>query len=222
MKTLDYIRENMNIKVVKLFGVSGILAPVVGFTMIFLAIRTAPWFSWTGNALSDLGVEGLTAAVFNGGLVMTAAVMMTFSLSINEVTKGDIVGQAGFVLSLAVAGFLMGIGVFPETAGAIHYYLSVAFFASLPLCTLVLAAYMARNNMKKLSIISAVAGVISALVWIPHWSAVAIPEALSSLAFGVWSTVFGVWMITRKEERKILGKDSPYVPGEGYGVSDVI
>jgi len=43
----------VNVRLVRLFGYFGILAPIVGFSMIFLAIATAPWFSWTGNALSS-------------------------------------------------------------------------------------------------------------------------------------------------------------------------
>jgi hypothetical protein len=112
--------EIVNTKLVRLFGWFGIVTPVLGFTMIFLAISTAPWFSWQGNALSDLGVEGLTAAIFNGGLVMTGSVMAVFSLSVYEFGKEDRLGKVGFVLLLLACILLLGIGVFPETAGDIQ------------------------------------------------------------------------------------------------------
>lgn len=190
----------MNVKLVKLFGFFGIVAPVVGFTMIFLAIQTAPWFSWTDNALSDLGVDGFTAAVFNAGIIMTGAVMMVFSLGIHEFTKGDAFGQAGFILLLAASLFLIGIGAFPETAGPIHFSLSVAFFVALPSSLLIMSIHLIRNGMRTLGLFTGAAGAVAALVWAPQWSAVAIPEALSSLAVGLWSAVLGVWMTRRKGE----------------------
>ena len=190
----------MNVKLVRLLGFFGVITPVVGFTMIFIAIRTAPWFSWTGNALSDLGVEGFTAAIFNAGLAMTGAVMMVFSLSIHEFTKGDLIGQAGFGLLLAASFLLIGIGVFPETAGPIHYYVSVAFFVAVPLSLLVLSIYFLRNSMRNIGIFTAAVGSLAALVWIPRWRAVAIPETLSSLAVGLWLAIIGIWMTRIEEE----------------------
>jgi hypothetical membrane protein len=189
----------VNTKLVRLFGYFGIFTPILGFAMILLAIETAPWFSWTGNALSDLGVDGLTAVVFNHGLQMTAALMSLYSLGVYEFTRGDTVGQAGFLLTLASAVFLFFIGLFPETAGRVHFYFSVAFFVSLPLSSLTLAYYNWRQGCRRLSYLSAAVGAMAVLVWVPGWDAVAIPEALSALAVGAWSSVFGFWM-TRMEE----------------------
>jgi len=69
----------MNVRILRLCGFFGMLTPVVGFIMVFLAISQAPWFSWTLNALSDLGVDGFEAVLFNSGLPLTGAVMMMFS-----------------------------------------------------------------------------------------------------------------------------------------------
>ena len=197
----------MNVRLVRLFGYFGVVAPVLGLTMVLLAISTASWFSWTGNALSDLGVHGFTALIFNSGLQMTAIIMILFSLSIYELTKGDRIGTLGFVLNLAGAGFLLGIAAFPETAGSIHYQFSFAFFVTLPISLLVLAMYMKRNGMGRLSLFSAAAGAAALLVWTPRWEAVAIPEFLSALAVGLWSIVFGALM-TRMRARNGEGEDN--------------
>jgi hypothetical membrane protein len=185
----------VNVRLVRLFGYFGILAPVVGFSMIFLAIATAPWFSWTGNALSDLGVEGVTAVLFNSGLSMTAAVMMAFSLGLYELTRGSRVGTLSFLLMLAASGWLLGIGRFPETAGRIPFYFSVAFFATLPLALAAFTVYALRTGPRWLAYLTAACGLAAAVVWAPDWNAVAIPEALSALAVGIWSTATGLWMI---------------------------
>jgi hypothetical membrane protein len=45
----------------RLARLSGTVAPVVAFGAILLATVLAPWFSWTGDALSDLGVPATSA-----------------------------------------------------------------------------------------------------------------------------------------------------------------
>ncbi len=190
-------------KLVRLFGWFGIVTPVLGFLMIFLAISTAPWFSWQGNALSDLGVEGLTAAIFNGGLIMTGSVMAVFSLSVYEFGKEDWLGRAGFRLLLLACIFLLGIGVFPETAGGIHLQFSVAFFVALPVAIIVNSVYMIRQGHRNLGVLGIAAGVVAISIWVLPWEGVAIPEAVSAASAGVWSTVVGIWMVKYVEKNRV-------------------
>jgi len=69
-----------NVDWLKISGVSGVLAPLVAFTLISLAITSHPQFSWTGNALSDLGVvEGVTAVLFNSGLIIGGILAIIFA-----------------------------------------------------------------------------------------------------------------------------------------------
>ena len=171
-----------------------------GFAMIFLAIGTAPWFSWEANALSDLGVEGFTATLFNGGLTMTAAVMSLFSLGIYEYTKGDRLGLAAFVVNLASAFFLAGIGFFNENVRPHHYIFSVAFFVALPLSMFLMGAYLLRKGTRDLGQLSVAAGAIGCLIWALTWDGVAIPEAVSAGAAGIWSMALGYRMTRVPDE----------------------
>ncbi|MBC8224198.1 DUF998 domain-containing protein [Candidatus Bathyarchaeota archaeon] len=193
----------MNVKLVRLFGWFGVFTPVLGFSMIFLAISTAPWFSWQGNALSDLGVEGLTAAIFNGGLVMTGSVMAVFSLSVYEFGKEDRLGKAGFALLLLACILLMGIGVYPETAGRIHLQVSVAFFVTLPVAIIVNSVYLMRRGNRELGALGIAAGAVAIAIWTLPWDGVAIPEAVSAASAGVWSTATGFWLARYVEEYRI-------------------
>ena len=192
----------MNTRLVKFFGYFGIITPVFGFAMIFWAVSTAPWFSWTGNALSDLGVEGFTAVIFNDGLGMTACLLAAFSLAVYEMAKSDNVGKASFVLLFAAAVFLFFIGYFPETEGRIHYYFSVAFFVSIPLSVFTFAIHAWMRGLRNLAYLSVASGLVAAAIWVPSWEGVAIPEAVSALAVGVWSAVLGVWMV-RQDPREV-------------------
>jgi hypothetical membrane protein len=184
----------MDVRTVRLIGWLGFIAPVVGFAFIFLAIQTAPWFSWSENALSDLGVEDVTAAIFNYGLIATASMVAAFSLGLQEFTDGDRVGRIGSSLFLLAAVFLFFIGVFPETAGRIHFYVSVAFFVTLSLTVMVLSVYVLRQGMKGEGVAVLAAGLFSAMIWTLNWDGAAIPEAISALMMAVTSAIFGYRM----------------------------
>ena len=62
--------EQRNLVYQKIGASSGIVAPIVAFVCILTAIASYPTFSWTNNALSDLGVvPGITGSLFNFGLL---------------------------------------------------------------------------------------------------------------------------------------------------------
>ena len=193
----------MNVKLVRLFGWFGIFTPVLGFGMIFLAISTAPWFSWQANALSDLGVEGLTASIFNSGLMMTAAVMAVFALGIYELVKDDRLGKIGFITLIWACIFLVGIGWFPETAGGIHTEISIAFFVTLPVAMIVNAVSFIRRGHRELGALGIAAAAVAIAIWTLNWDGVAIPEAVSAASAGGWSIVTGAWMTRYVEQDRV-------------------
>lgn len=183
----------MNTKVLRLAGFFGLAAPLLGFAMVFFAINASPWFSWTNNALSDLGVDGFGSAQFNSGLVMTGSLMIMFFLGLNALTSGSRVGRAGAYLFLAGSIFLVGIGVFNETFGRIHFYFSAAFFISLTVSILTFGVFMLRNGSTSLALLSFVAGIVTPIAWSLPWKGAAIPEAISASAYGIWSASIGIW-----------------------------
>jgi hypothetical membrane protein len=188
----------VNVTLVRIGGFFGVAVPLLGFVMIFLAIGESPWFSWTDNALSDLGVEGFGSVIFNGGLAMTGSLAMMFFVGLYEFSVGSIVGRVGALLFLAGTFLLVGIGVFNETYGPIHLYISVAFFFSLALSILISGAFMLRRRMIGLGFLSLLTGAIAAIVWLMPWRGTAIPETISALAAGIWSSVLGAWMLRLK------------------------
>ena len=80
--------ERRHIVRFRLSGVCGILTPIIAFVCIFLAINSAPEFSWTENALSDLGVmPGATSAFFNFGLIVSGILGFVFAASLFRVMR---------------------------------------------------------------------------------------------------------------------------------------
>ena len=189
----------MNVKIARLAGFFGVSAPMLGFFMALTAISLSPRFSWYDNALSDLGVGEFEAVIFNSGLVMTGSLMMMFFLGPYELFRRSMIGRIGALLFLASAFFLIGIGVFNETFGKIHFYVSVGFFVSLIISLLIHGISFAVKRMIRFSILSLAVGIVGASVWLLPWKGAAIPEAVSTLAAGVWMSVLGIWMLGLKE-----------------------
>jgi hypothetical membrane protein len=192
----------MNLKVLRLAGFFGIIAPLFGLLIIASSIWLSPWFSWTGNALSDLGgTNGFEAIVFNSGLAMVGALMMMFSTGLFEMTKGDMVGQVGCVMYLFASILLIAIGVINITIEPWHFYVSLGFFVALPLSVVIIGAFCFRKKMKFYALLSIGTAVLAAGIWFLPWAAVAIPEALSVAYLSVWEILLGYWMYKRYNDK---------------------
>lgn len=189
----------MNVKVLRLAGFFGLAAPAFGFIMIAISILMSPWFSWTANALSDLGVEGPGSVIINSGLAMTAAIMMMFSTGLIEMTKGRLVGQVGGVLYFVACLFLIGIGIANETIKPYHLWVSVGFFVTLPLSVAVIGFFHFVNGMRFYAILAWGTAFLASGVWFLHWTSAAIPETLSVASLGVWQLLLSWWMWTMEE-----------------------
>lgn len=184
----------------RIFLICGIFSPVVSFLLISLAILISPWWSWTGNALSDLGVSGTNALLFNSGLILGAILSFLFAFgAVREFFQNHLMGRIGVFFLLLMAGFLFLIGVFPEpTAYHLHVIVSVGFFVTLVLSLLVLAAALVRmSSQKKLGAFTFLLAIIALLAWVvPYpWTGVAVPELIAALAGSTWSVTMSVKLL---------------------------
>jgi hypothetical membrane protein len=188
-------------------GIYGVLAPVLAFTFILLAVGSYPQFSWTANALSDLGVvSGVTAGVFNSGLIICGVLCLTYAVGLYLLVE-SVIGRVGvFVFALACVS-LVAIGTFPESVSPAHYMVSVAFFVLLPISLLVITAGFALKRQAKMAVFTLAVAVVAALPWVLYFtvhyvSGVAVPEAVSGLAGGVWTVVLGYKMLQAATQPK--------------------
>ena len=123
---------------------------------IGLSIFLAPWFSWSQNALSDLGhvINSEVAALFNFGLLLAGFFITLFSLSVfRELAK-----KTSYFLFFAGL-FLQFIAMFDEVYGSLHFVVSVLFFV-----TLILASI--SYSIEKKSFLAGFASIIAFLSWI--------------------------------------------------------
>ena len=180
----------------------GIVTPILAFTCILTAIASYPEFSWTRNALSDLGVvSGVTGPIFNFGLYSSGILIFAFAaLGLFAYLENTWAGKIGAVFFAATGAALIGIGLFPENMRPYHYLFSVAFFVLLPISLFIITAAFAFKRQTKMAVFTLAVAVVAALPWILYYyiqyvPGVAIPEAVSGLAGSVWAVVLSYKML---------------------------
>jgi len=187
----------------RISGTFGLLAPMVAFVLISLAIVYSPQFSWTQNALSDLGVqEGITPILFNYGLITVGIFALVFASGIFIFLEHRTLGKVGALMFVLAALALTAIGVFPENMKPIHFQASVAFFVLYPLSILIIATAFLLINDVKMSLFTFAAAGVAAAVWILYFTTMfvhgdAIPEAISAASAGIWAIVSGFRMLKK-------------------------
>jgi len=192
----------------KVAGICGFLTPLVAFALIFSAIASYSEFSWTDNALSDLGVvEGITATLFNSGLLIGGVLCFVFATGLFAFLKKHIAGKIGaFTFALASLA-LLAIGVFPENIRPTHYIVSVMFFMLLPIAMLIIAGAFWLMHKTRMAAFTLLVAVTAATPWIlyfaiPYAPNVAVPEAVSAFAGAVWAVTLSGKMLKQVAHSK--------------------
>jgi hypothetical membrane protein len=180
----------------------GLAVPILAFTCIFIAISSYPAFSWTHNALSDLGVvPGMTSQTFNFGLFASGFLGFTFAITgLFNYFDDNRVGKAGALTFAAATLALMSIGIFNEDFRPTHFIVSVLFFAILPIALWVITAGLYFKRETKLAVFTVAASIAAATPWILYYTIhyvpnVAIPEFISSMAGSIWLVVICLKML---------------------------
>jgi hypothetical membrane protein len=192
----------------KISGICGFLTPLVAFALIFSAIASYPEFSWTGNALSDLGVvEGITATLFNSGLLIGGVLCFVFATGLFMSLRERALGKIGAFVFVLASLALFAIGVFPEDIRPTHYIVSVMFFMLLPIAMLIIAEAFWLMHRARMAAFTLLVAVAAATPWVlyftvPYASNVAIPEAVSAFAGAVWAVTLSGKMLKQASHSK--------------------
>lgn len=179
----------------RIIGYIGLSIIIVSYACIFIAILNAPWFSWTSNALSDLGVHEGSALIFNGGLIASGILLTIFAFLIFRFWI-NIVEKIGGVLIFLSGIALIGIGVFTEEIGDVHMFFAIMFFVLISFSLMVLGfGFILNKRDKKLGYGGIICGLFNIFIWAFPWGSigivgVAIPEFLSSLSGVLWIAMF--------------------------------
>ena len=160
--------EPRNLVYQRIGASSGIVAPIVAFVCILTAIASYPTFSWTNNALSDLGVvPGITASLFNFGLLASGILAFNFAIfGLFTYFGKSWVGKIGSVVFAAATLALIAISVFNEHFSPTHYLVSVAFFTLAPIALFILTVGFWLCHMRGLAGFTVAVGIAAALPWL--------------------------------------------------------
>ena len=182
----------------------GVAAPVFAFACILGAVASDPSFSWTNNALSDLGVvHGVAGTLFNFGLYTSGLLALGFSVfGLFTYLKGGLVGKVGAGFFTAAALALVGIGFFNESFHGTHFAFSVAFFVTAPISLFIITCAFALSKRWRMAAFTVAVGLAAGLPWIVLFAyryvhGVAVPETISALAVSAWAITLSYLMIRK-------------------------
>ncbi len=185
------------------FGILGVLGPFLAIGGIIIAILLSPWFTWDGNALSDLGRYATAipaATVFNSGLILTGSIMLIFLFwFIRKV--GDRITKFGFIPLVIALVFLILIGILSEDFGEAHFIVSVGFFACFPFTMWIVGfGFVRYPKLRWFTPISVILPFFCLFMWagwygglFPFWSGNAIPEITTASSAIGWLWI--IWLL---------------------------
>jgi len=183
-------------KFVRFSGLCGILVLFVFLTFLFMSIMQVPWFSWTENAISDLGKQDAAPSIFNNGLIITGILFLAFSIGLSLELKDRDVSPLFFSLSSI---FFIGVGLVP-LPNIVHVILSVLFFGTLGYAFFAYGFSFYKNKIaffRKMGIF-AIFNLILILIspiFLLLFKGVAIPEMILIIPGFIWCVLFGLKMV---------------------------
>jgi len=172
---------------------SGFAAAIVGVGTVLLATLLAPWFAWTGDALSDLGSPArATAPLFNAGVFLAGLLGLVFVVRLWIGVEGSTWLRRVALVVLGTSFASLGlVGVFPVGTG-LHFPVAVGYFVALTYGLWLYGSADALEGATRRGVATIWLGVATvtgwvALVAIPSISGIAIPEAVSTIALATWA-----------------------------------
>jgi hypothetical membrane protein len=187
------------------------IGPFYAFLCIMIAIIVSPWFTWTGNALSDLGnlsrypTSPLSSIVFNSGLIIAGIITIFAVLGLAMNVRKHIGALVSTAILFVGTVALICIGLFPENFPPWHFIFSVVLFACIAIAMLLFGGiFVYYKRTRTLGYFSLAMGLIAAAPWIPYmlfnWNVgAAVPEIISAVAVYAWIIVMSTRLASGKE-----------------------
>lgn len=179
-------------------GACGITSQVIGILSLLIVVSRSPWFSWTNDDLSVLGVEGSAKRLFNSGLILTGVFSLIFAIGLGQsFLSGGLLGQMGMVSLVLGSTALSAVGIFPRTIRKLHNYASLAFFIFISLAIFLIGVGAITTSQMTWGVLSlTVAVLINVFQLMPWpWSGGAIPQLLSCMPWSLWTMAVGVSLL---------------------------
>jgi hypothetical membrane protein len=195
----------------RIVGFCGVVGPLITLSLILVAVSRSPWFSWTGNYLSDLGAnQDAVAVLFNSGLIIGGAVTAIFAVGLKVTLPGLTRGGVGAIALVLGAVALCCVGIFPEPTGAVHDSFALLSFTLIVIALLLIGSAMMQEPAGRnlglfifitgLFICPAVVTLVVMMMVLPQVGG-AIPELVISIGSSVSLIILGVRFSKRVPHR---------------------
>ncbi len=180
-------------------GICGIASQLTGLATLLVAISSSPWFGWTEDNISVLGVEGSTAMMFNYGLVLTGVLSLVFAIGLGQSLLSNRPGKFGVVSLILGSLAISAMGVFPRTMDLPHDLASIAFFVFMTLALLLIGVALITRSRMRWGLLSLVAGMLMLVFQVVPWpwSGGATLQLLSCLPWLLWTVISGFGLLLK-------------------------
>ncbi len=186
----------------RLAGALGILGSVLSLALVLLATFLSPWFSWSVNALSELGISE-QAWLFNSAVFIGGTLTFLFDLGLyrclgrTRITKIGIGSVMVSNISLAL------VGIFTMNYIVWHAIVAASLFLFGPVGFLLIGYDTKSSITRRLSLGCGVAALFAILI-LPIVALVlnfkigfAVPEYGESLVVSVWTVYMSIRLLKR-------------------------
>lgn len=175
---------------------TGLASAWAAYFFIAASVSVSPWFSIYNNALSDLGNygrQGLKAAVFNTGLMVSGVLAAITAVLILRGRRHRLVIPWSILLFLSGLDLVL-VGILSEDFGAAHGVVSVVLFTLFGLTLLVYGVCSLLLKDWGPGVYSVVAFLASLATWMIDWpwTGVAIQETIASLLVSIGLTIIAI------------------------------
>ena len=185
-------KQTQRVRLVRFAGICGILGSVLPLVMVLSATFLSSWFSWSENALSELGV-GEQAFLFNSAMLIGGFLNFLFALGLCKYLGSGRLVRAGVFSIMLSSVSLALVGVFTVDSIFMHGIVAFGYFMLAPAGFLLIGSGTREGIVRKLSYGCGVAAFLAIIglpvmvLALPFRVGFAVPELVEGLIIAAWT-----------------------------------
>jgi len=192
-------------KLIRIAGISGIIASTLPLIMIFASTMLEKSFSWNKNALSDIGVSQ-TAWLFNIALIIGGLLNLLFAFGLRNYLGKIKWLKIGVSLLIVSSISLALVGVFTENYSIIHALVALGYLLLAPVAIICIGQEVKSKKFGKVSLTLGIIALL-AIFGLPVITFVvnlqigfAVPEFAESLVLSIWTFWVSINLLRRNRK----------------------
>ena len=192
-------------KLIRIAGISGIIASTLPLIMIFASTLLEKSFSWNKNALSDIGVSQ-TAWLFNSALIVGGLLNLLFAFGLRNYLGKTRWLKIGASLLIVSSISLALVGVFTENYSIIHALVALGYLLLAPVAIICIGQEVKSKKFGKVSLTLGIIALLT-IFGLPVITFVvnlqigfSVPEFAESLVLSIWTFWVSINLLQRNRK----------------------